>query len=54
MRAFTLIETLIYIGIFSLILASIFSSAIILHDSAVRTHAEASALQERLIKDDAL
>jgi len=52
MRAFTLIETLLYIALFSLMLTGMVSSAFVLHDSASRTRAAASALQEELLQGD--
>lgn len=52
MRGFTLIEVLIYMAILAFMLTGLFSSAIFLHDSVLRSERAAFALLEFLNERD--
>ena len=53
MRGITLIEMILYCGLFSLLLTGACTSAALIGDSANRTHLYAQQLQERIYQEDA-
>lgn len=53
MRGFTLIETLVYLAIYSLMLTGLFSAIALLHDQARASRASAESLLRSLNERDA-
>lgn len=53
MQGFTLIETVLYIGILSLVLSALFASAAVLRDTSTYTRQEAETIQSELLLQDA-
>ncbi len=52
MRGFTLLETIIYIGVFSLIVSALFTSTVVLHDTSTYTLEKAEKIQSELYIQD--
>lgn len=52
MRAFTLVEVLLYIALLTFMFTGMFSSAAALHDSMRYTHKKAATLETSLMEQD--
>jgi type II secretory pathway pseudopilin PulG len=52
MRAFTLVEVLMYIGLFSLLMSSLFASAALLQDTGTQVAEIAARIQSTVTRID--